>query len=60
MARRTRKQTAERNMRILFGILAILVVASMVLSMVVTNTGVTVPPPTSVPQQSVPLPIATP
>lgn len=60
MARRTRQQTAQRNMRILFGILAILVVASMVLSMVVTNPGVTVPPPTSASQQSAPLPIVTP
>jgi len=60
MARRTRQQTAQRNMRILFGILAVLVVASMVLSMVVTNPGVPVPPPTSAPQQSAPLPIVTP
>lgn len=60
MARRTRQQAAQRNMRILFGILAVLVVASMVLSMVVTNPGVPLPPPTSVPPQSAPLPIVTP
>lgn len=60
MARRTRQQAAQRNMRILFGILAVLVVASMVLSMVVTNPGVPLPPPTSAPPQSAPLPIVTP
>jgi hypothetical protein len=46
MARRSRsQQNAQRRMRILFGILALLVVGSMVLSAVMSAPVVTTPPP---------------
>jgi hypothetical protein len=47
MARRSRsQQNAQRRMRILFGILALLVVGSMVLSAVMSTPVVTPPQPT--------------
>jgi hypothetical protein len=61
MARRSKsQQNAQRNARIMFAILAILVVMTMVLSLVATPSTITPVVNTPAAQQSAPLPIATP
>lgn len=62
MARRSKsQQNAQRNARIMFGILAVLVVLTMILSLVAAPSTITTPTAsTPVSQQVAPLPIATP
>jgi hypothetical protein len=59
--RRSRsKQIAQRNSRIMFAIFAVLLVAAMVLSLVVSTAPITPTQPTPTIQQSMPLPLVTP
>ncbi len=61
MARRSKsQQNSQRNARIMFAILAIVVVMTMVLSLVATPSTITPVANTPAAQQSAPLPIATP
>jgi len=62
MARRSQSQIrAQRNMRIMFAVLAILVVGAMVISAISPNITTTTSLPTSaVVRTAVPLPFATP
>jgi hypothetical protein len=61
MARRSKsQQNTQRNARIMFAILAILVVMTMVLSLVATPSTITPVVNTPAAQQAAPLPIATP